>query len=63
MISKTFLNYCKYSGIWITFGLNPAHWRINFETTKPDDMDPGRYSCHIALGPLAIRLVLDDGSW
>jgi len=63
MTLKNFLNYCKYSGVWITFGLNPCHWRFNIESTKPDDMDPARYSCHIALGPFAVRLVLDNGSW
>ena len=63
MISKIFLNYCKYSGAWITLGLNPSHWTISFSITKPNDMDPARYTCHIAFGPVSIRLVLDDGSW
>jgi hypothetical protein len=63
MISKTFLNYFKYSGVWISFALNPYHWRIWLDFNKPDDMDPGRYTFNIGVGPVAVKVVLDDGSW
>jgi hypothetical protein len=63
MTLKILLNYCKYSGIWISIALNPYHWRLWFNFVKPDDMDPGRYAFNIGVGPVAIKLVLDDGSW
>lgn len=63
MISKTFLNYCKYSGVWVSFALNPYHWRFNLELSKPDGMDPAMHTAVISIGPVTIRAVLDDGSW
>jgi hypothetical protein len=63
MTLKNFLNYCKYSGVWINLTLNPYHWRLSFDYTKPDDMDPSLYSIHISIAPLSIKFVLDDGSW
>jgi len=63
MMSKNFLNYLKYSGVWISFALNPYHWRVSFEFKKPDDMDPSMYAVYATIGPLAVRLVLDNGSW
>ena len=63
MKSKNFLNYCKYSGIWVNFALNPYHWRINFNKMKPDEMDPGLYAVYFTIGPLSVRAIVDDGSW
>lgn len=63
MTSKTFLNYLKYSGVWISFALNPYHWRLWFKFDKPDDMDPAMYVVNISMGPISMRAVLDDGSW
>lgn len=63
MMLKNLLNYLKYSGVWISLGLNPYHWRLSFDSTKPDDMDPARYSYNIVVGPLSLKVVLDDGSW
>ena len=63
MTLKTLLNYCKYSGVWISIALNPFHWRLSFESQKPNDMDPKRYSTFITIGPICTRIVLDDGTW
>ena len=63
MTLRNFLNYCKYSGVWISLTLNPYHWALSFDYTKPDDMDPSLYSVNIITGPLSLKLVLDDGSW
>lgn len=60
---KTFLNFCKYSGVWISIGLNPYHWRLSFKLDTPTDMDPAMYILNIACGPINVRAVLDDGSW
>lgn len=63
MTSKTFLNYCKYSGVWVSFALNPYHWRLSVELYEPNDMDPKMHSIFISIGPVSVRAVLDDGSW
>jgi hypothetical protein len=63
MTLKNFLNYAQYSGIWISFVLNPFHWRLSFDSKKPDDMDPALYAINVSAGPLVIKLVWDDGSW
>jgi len=63
MTSKTLLNYCKYSGIWISFVLNPWHWRLTFDYKKPDDMDPALYAVNFSIGPITVKAALDDGSW
>jgi hypothetical protein len=60
---KNLLNYLKYSGVWISFALNPYHWRLCSGFQKPDDMDPALYSVVVICGPITIRVVLDDGSW
>ena len=63
MILKTFLDYLKFSGVWINFAINPWHWRISGSVHKPTDTDPSLYAIYITIGPLSIRAVLDDGSW
>jgi hypothetical protein len=63
MTLKILSNYIRYSGVWVTFGLNPCHWRFNFSYNKPDDMDPAKHSLNLAFGPVCIKLVIDDGSW
>jgi hypothetical protein len=63
MTSKTFLNYLKFSGVWVSFALNPYHWRLSFGVQKPDEMDPAQYYAFLTVGPFSIRAVLDDGSW
>lgn len=63
MMSKNFLNYCKYSGAWIGFVVNPYHWRIKFEFGDQTELDPKINSMYIAFGPLTFRALLDDGSW
>jgi hypothetical protein len=63
MMLKNFLNYCKFSGVWVTFALNPWHWRLSFQFQDPSDMDPKQYSIFITIGPVSVRAVLDDGSW
>jgi hypothetical protein len=60
---KNFLNYCKYSGVWVNFAANPYHWRFSFDLHNPDEMDPKMHSVFISVGPLSVRAVLDDGTW
>ena len=63
MTLKILLDYCKYSGLWISFALNPYHWRVGASFQTPTDMDPAYYGFYLNLGPVTIRAVLDDGSW
>lgn len=63
MMSKNLVNYLKYSGVWVSFALNPYHWRLSFKCETPTDMDPAMYIVNIAIGPVNVRALLDDGSW
>jgi hypothetical protein len=63
MTLKTLVNYLKFSGVWVSFALNPYHWRISFGLKKPDDLDPAMHVLHSSIGPISIRIVVDDGSW
>jgi hypothetical protein len=60
---RNFLKYLKFSGVWISFALNPYHWRLSAGTQKPNDMDPAQYYVFLTIGPISVRAVLDDGSW
>lgn len=56
------MNWLRYSGIWITFILNPLHWQICFHTeTTPLSPKLTEYSLQIAF--ISIKFVVDDGSW
>jgi hypothetical protein len=57
------MKWLKYSGLWVTFALNPMHWRISFEVQNPSDMDPAMTKIIGTVGPLTIRIVIDDGSY
>ena len=58
------IKWLKYSGVWFTFAVNPYHWRLNFEAhTNPSDLDPAMRLIIVTVGPLTIRIVIDDGSY
>lgn len=57
------MNWLKYSGVWISLALNPYHWRIKFEYNGPNDMDPAMHAVYATVGPLTVRIVIDDGSY
>jgi hypothetical protein len=60
---KNFLDYVRFSGIWVSFALNPFHWRLSGSFHKPTDTDPSMYAIYITVGPLSVRTVLDNGTW
>ena len=60
---KNFLDYVRFSGIWVSFALNPFHWRLSGSFHKPTDTDPSMYAIYITIGPLSVRTVLDNGTW
>jgi hypothetical protein len=62
-MSKNFLNYLKFSGVWISFAINPYHWRLACKFETPNDTDPAMYQLSINIGPLSVRAIVDDGTW
>lgn len=56
-------NYLKYSGMWVGLVFNPYHWEFRLENTKPDELNPNNYGFMISLGPIWIRVCIDDGSY
>ena len=57
---KNFLDYLKYSGIWITFAVNPYHWRVSCNS---EDDGFGVIIHSLTVGPLTIKGVVDNGKW
>lgn len=57
------MKWLKYSGVWVSLALNPYHWRISFGYNRPNDMDPAMHALHATVGPLTVRIVIDDGSY
>ena len=60
---KTLGKYIQYSGVWVSFGLNPIHWSFRFETLHPDDLNPKMRGFYVVCAFVSIRVVIDDGSW
>lgn len=63
MILKNFRDYLKYSGLWISFAINPMHWTIGGSFQTPTESDPAYYGFYFTFGPLTVRAAFDDGSW
>ena len=62
---KKFIEYLRYSGVWIGIVLNPFHWQPKIETKDSlfNDMNPNGNLLYISLGPLWIRIVIDDATY
>jgi len=62
---KKFIEYLRYSGVWIGIVLNPFHWQPKIETRDPlfSDMNPNGKLLYISLGPLWIRIVINDATY
>jgi len=60
---KILSKYIRYSGIWVSFALNPFHWRVSFEFMHPDELNPNMRGVFISLLPISLRIIVDDGSW
>ena len=56
-------NWIRYSGIWITFILNPFHWTFRFENIFEDELNPKMNYVNLQFFFLNIKIILDDGSW
>jgi hypothetical protein len=62
---KKFIEYLRYSGVWIGIVLNPFQWQPKIETKDSlfNDMNPNGKLLYISLGPLWIRIVIDDATY
>jgi hypothetical protein len=60
---KKFIDYCKYSGVWISIAFNPFHWRVSIKNES--GQWPSDYlRCYsIQLLAVSIKIVIDDGNW
>jgi len=54
------MNWIRYSGIWIGIVVNPFHWRFGF---VKDSLDVNVFENCLHLGPVWIRVIIDDGRW
>lgn len=60
---KKLINYLKYSGIWIGLIVNPYHWRLAWVRESKEWPDEYMFENCVYIGPLYIRVIIDDGSW
>ena len=56
-------NYLKYSGLWAGFVLNPYHWNFKFELKSDDLFDDYIFFMQLYVGPIWIRIIIDNGKW
>lgn len=57
------MNWLKYSGVFMTFALNPYHWRLGCEWGQDEIMGPKSHYFRLMLLPIGINIVIDDGQW
>jgi hypothetical protein len=63
MTLKILSKYIRYSGIWFGLVINPFHWTFVSEFLHPDELNPNMVGIYISIGPVWVRVVIDDGSW
>ena len=61
-MSEKILDYLKYSGIWVGIVFNPYHWQFGWKRNE-DVYDSHLFDNSIHLGPIWIRVIIDDGHW
>ena len=58
------IKWLKYSGVWAGVVLNPYHWRLGLKFLTKDEYEQfGVCYFEINLGPVWVRVVIDDGRW
>lgn len=60
---KKMFKYLRYSGVWIGLILNPFHWRIAWDKEIKQWPDDRMFENCVYVGPIYIRVIIDDGSW
>jgi hypothetical protein len=60
---KQLFDYLRYSGLVVSFGLNPFHWQImpKYFRNGKDGWEQDYHSVSFLF--LTIRFWIDDGSW
>lgn len=58
LLMNRFLNYLKYSGLWLGIVFNPFHWQLGW--VRDDNMI---MSNTVLLGPIWVTLIIDCGDW
>lgn len=59
---KNLIKFCKNSGIWIGFVVNPYHWQFAYKCEGVGELAPSVFGKFISVGPVWIRVLIDDGS-
>jgi hypothetical protein len=59
---STILNYLRYSGIWAGIVVNPFHWQFGWKRNI-DVYDNHLFDNSIHMGPIWVRVIIDDGRW
>ena len=57
------MKWLRYSGMSLGMTLNPLHWVFKGRLIRPNDMDPSQYGFYFSLGPVWIRVWIDNGDW
>lgn len=60
---KKIISYLKYSGVWVGVILNPYHWRFAWSRGTNEWPETYLFENCIYIGPIYIRVIIDDGSW
>ena len=59
---QSLIQYARYSGVWLTFTVNPLHWRLTFLPLHDSEMT-GRTEYNLQIGPLGLQVCIDNGKW
>jgi len=62
---KQINDYFIYSGIWIGFVFNPAHWLFDLDTSigGSDDEIKHIFKFNLTFGFVWVRIIIDNGEW
>lgn len=55
------IKYLKYSGLWVGLVFNPCHWQFGFKDSH--NAWENLFDNCLHLGPIWIRVIIDDGRW
>lgn len=59
---KQLLSYLRYSGLWVGLVVNPCHWQWGIKGS-PTAWEDYCFDNAVHVGPVWIRLIIDDGRW
>lgn len=57
------IDWIKYSGVWVGIVFNPFHWRLGWIRESKEWPNDNVFENCLYLGPIWIRVILDDGRW